>query len=182
MLKIKRIIISLMIVLVFSFKTFVFNAIAEELETAGPILTEAFTESGKEYFNLVKSLSDSEIDDYITQFKKEGKEGEAYGLLSWKSIKDGLGDFIKYEKCTVYRTDGGVIIISIVADFKKAEAIMTLSMTSEMQDVYYVKFEKVNTSRVLPFGIIGTVLFFVITFLAIMYKKNGKKLIKQVKL
>ena len=169
-------IILLAITIFFSISVFVFPAAAEELETAGPALTEVFTESGKEYFDLVRSLSDGEIDDYITQFKEEGKDGEASGLLSWKSIRNDLGDFVKYEDCTVYRTDGGAIIISIIAKFKKAETVMTLSMTSEMQDVYYVKFEKVKSSGLLPFGIIITVLLSAAITMAIMHKRNNKNL------
>lgn len=176
MMKIMKSIMLIATTLMLSTPAFSFETAAEELETAGPVLTEAFTESGKGYFDLVKSLSDSEIDDYITQFKEEGKEGEAYGLLSWKAIKDDLGDFVKYEDCTVYRTDGGAVIISIIAKFKKAETVMTLSMTSEMQDVYYVKFEKVKSSGLLPFGAIITVLLSAAIVMEIMHKRNNKNL------
>lgn len=172
MMKIKKSVFMLAITLMFSAVIFSFRAAAEAPETAGPALTEVFTESGKGYFDLVRSLSDGEIDDYITQFKEEGKDGEASGLLSWKSIRNDLGDFVKYEDCTVYRTDGGAIIISIIAKFKKAEAVMTLSMTSEMQDVYYVKFEKVETSGLLPFGIIITVLLSAAITMVIMHKRK----------
>ena len=182
MLNKKKSVTLLAITMVLAFLVFGFDAMAKELETAGPVLTEAFTESGKEYFDLVKSLSDNELDDYIDLFRKEGKDGEASGLESWKAIKEDLGEFVKYEDCTVYRTDGGAIVISIIAEFRKAKAVMTLSMASEMQDVYYVKFESVKTTGILPYAAACAVLLSVAIFVVIMHKKSNKDLTSQVKL
>lgn len=150
----------------FSLETF-----AVELETAGPALTETFTESGKEYFDLVRKLSDSEIDDYIKEFNEEGNTAESSGLLSWKEIKGSLGEFIKYEDCTVYRTEGGAVIISVIARFKKAEAVMTLSMASDLQQVAFVKFEKVGPKGVPIVAFIVAGLAMAALIMVILHKK-----------
>lgn len=124
-----------------------FDSRASELETAGPAVTELFTEAGHKYFDMVMSLDDKKLDDYIVQFGTEGKTAEREGLITWKEIRKYLGGFQAYEDTAVYALENGNYVISVISLFENGEAILTLTIDSDLQTVKAVNFQKVKQTN-----------------------------------
>lgn len=124
-----------------------FSAFAAELETAGPGITEMFSDYGYALFDEVRSLSDSELDEFIVQLEEEDKQSEKEGVKKYKAIKSKLGGFEGYKEATVYQTEKKNFIISVIGGFENGECVMTMTLMGDLKTISAVDFQFIAKNK-----------------------------------
>lgn len=128
-----------------------------------------FKRSAEQLIGQVTAFSDEEIESYKIQAQSSNDTFTTSALESWEGTREGLGAFKSIKKQAVVEGEG-IVTITTIAEFEKAEATVELVVDSVMgvpsslgfavNETLAMTMEKAGLNTVMGIGIVFCMLVF----------------------